>query len=160
MACAHAKITQRYIERSRAGCEYMAPIRSSVNGRLAVFTVSVSGQIGQQSHVAPRCWDWLHASTRVPSTPPPDSVLNELTALGVRPLVADRQLPCLSKAECRIRNHGVRELGAAAEQNCRKPWLARDLRHAASARGSLVEAGHDDIHAGQSTVVGRVVRRQ
>lgn len=61
----------------------------------------------------------VHASTRVPSTPPSDSVLDELTAVGVRPRVADRQFPCLSKAECRIGNHGVRELGAAAEQNCR-----------------------------------------
>lgn len=33
------------------------PTRSSVNGRLAVFTVSVSGQIGNQSHVTPRRWD-------------------------------------------------------------------------------------------------------
>lgn len=68
--------------------------------RLAVFTVSVSGQTGHQSHVAPRCWDpreharALHAAVRFCA---------RRTVGGRR--VADRQIPCLSKTECRIGNH-------------------------------------------------------
>ncbi|MET4391831.1 hypothetical protein ABIB73_007623 [Bradyrhizobium sp. F1.4.3] len=115
---AHAKITQMYVVWPRAGCESTAadpmiregPTRSlhrpvsRVKSAIRRYTVLL-GLIPREHSLG--------------STLPCESVLDELPPVGVRPRVAHRQFPCLSEAEYSVRNYGVRERGAAAEQKCR-----------------------------------------